>query len=277
VAVARAETGAPVGPHAGPQPGATRRLVQSLDRDGVYRVATLALAALLWEWGANASTSLLIPSFSETAAAFAALVADPGLWQALAISNQSLVIGFAASVVIGIPLGLAMGRIRRIESFTDFYLGVLLVTPMAAIMPLLIMATGLGLTSRAILVTLSSIVVVVANTRAGMRQVDPTLIEMARSFRASELQLWRRILIPGSMPGILSGLRLGLSQAVGAMIVIELLMVAVGIGAMMLEFRGRFMADYLYASVLVVVIEALVLVVGVDLLERAVAPWRRRR
>jgi NitT/TauT family transport system permease protein len=275
VALAHAETGSPAGPRAEQRPSAIRRLARGLDRDGFYRVLTLGLAAAVWEWGAEASTSLLIPSFSDTAAAFVGLVSDPELWDALAISNQSLVIGFAASVVIGIPLGFAMARFRRVESFTDFYLGVLLVTPMAAIMPLLIMATGLGLTSRAILVTLSSIVVVVANTRAGVRQVDPVLIEMARSFRASELQLWRRILIPGSMPGILSGLRLGLSQAVGAMIVIELLMVAVGIGAMMLEFRGRFMADYLYASVLVVVAEALALVVAVDLLERVVAPWRR--
>ena len=275
MALAHAETGSPAGPRAEQRPSAIRRLARGLDRDGFYRVLTLGLAAAVWEWGAEASTSLLIPSFSDTAAAFVGLVSDPELWDALAISNQSLVIGFAASVVIGIPLGFAMARFRRVESFTDFYLGVLLVTPMAAIMPLLIMATGLGLTSRAILVTLSSIVVVVANTRAGVRQVDPVLIEMARSFRASELQLWRRILIPGSMPGILSGLRLGLSQAVGAMIVIELLMVAVGIGAMMLEFRGRFMADYLYASVLVVVAEALALVVAVDLLERVVAPWRR--
>ena len=276
MAVARAEAGSPADPTAAPRPSVLHRLARALDRDGFYRLLTLAVAATLWEVGANASTSLLIPSFSDTAAAFASLVADPRLWEALAISNQSLVIGFAASVLIGIPLGLAMGRFRRVESFSDFYLGVLLVTPMAAIMPLLIMATGLGLASRAILVTLSSIVVVVAHTRAGMRQVDPALIEMSRSFQASELQLWRRILIPGSMPGILSGLRLGLSQAVGAMIVIELLMVAVGIGAMMLEFRGRFMADFLYASVLVVVIEALVLVVGVDVLERVVAPWRRR-
>jgi ABC-type nitrate/sulfonate/bicarbonate transport system permease component len=276
VAVAQARTGRPLDPRAPARSNAIRRLARSLDRDGVYRLITLGLAAVIWEWGAEASTSLLIPSFSDTASAFLALVSGPDLWAALAISNQSLVIGFAAAVVIGIPLGLAMGRFRRVEGFTDFYLGVLLVTPMAAIMPLIIMATGLGLTSRAILVTLSSIVVVVANTRAGVRQVDRALIDMGRSFQASELQLWRRIIIPGSMPGILSGLRLGLSQAVGAMVVIELLMVAVGIGAMMLEFRGRFMADYLYASVLVVVIEALVLVVAVDVLERVVAPWRRR-
>jgi NitT/TauT family transport system permease protein len=167
-----------------------------------------------------------------------------------------------------------MGRLRRVEGFTDFYLSVLLVTPMAAIMPLIIMATGLGLASRAILVTLSSVVVVIANTRAGLRQVDPRLIEMGRSFQATELQLWRRVLIPGSMPGILAGIRLGFSQAVGAMVVIELLMVAVGIGALMLEFRGRFMADYLYATVLVVVAEAILLIFLVDRIERRVAGWR---
>jgi NitT/TauT family transport system permease protein len=76
------------------------------------------------------------------------------------------------------------------------------------------------------------------------------------------------------MPGILAGIRLGFSQAVGAMVVIELLMVAVGIGALMLEFRGRFMADYLYATVLVVVAEAILLIFLVDRIERRVAGWR---
>jgi NitT/TauT family transport system permease protein len=274
VAVARPGAGQAVGQPAGQGRRSVARLLRFLDRDSVYRLITLVIVLTLWEVFANSTTSLLIPSFTETAAALADLLADPDLWVALAISNQSLVIGFTASVLIGIPAGLAMGRLRRVEGFTDFYLSVLLVTPMAAIMPLLIMATGLGLTSRAILVTLSSIVVVIANTRAGLRQVDPRLIEMGRSFQASELQLWRRVLIPGSMPGILAGIRLGFSQAVGAMVVIELLMVAVGIGALMLEFRGRFMADYLYATVLVVVGEAILLIFLVDRIERRVAPWR---
>jgi NitT/TauT family transport system permease protein len=251
-------------------------LLRILDRDATYRIATLVILLALWELGSSASTSLLIPSFSDTARALADLLTDPEMWAALATSNQALVLGFTASLVLGIPLGLAMGRMRRVEAFSDFYLGVLLVTPMAAIMPLLIMATGLGLTSRAILVTLSSIVVVIANTRAGLRQVDPRLIEMGRSFQASELQQWRRIIIPGSFPGILAGVRLGFSQAVGAMVVVELLMVAVGIGALMLEYRGRFMADYLYATVLIVLGEAILLIILVDRIERRIAPWRRR-
>jgi hypothetical protein len=77
VAVAQAGTGTPAGPRAAPHVGPVRRLVRTLDRDGFYRLLTLGIAAVLWEVGANASTSLLIPSFSETATAFAALLSDP--------------------------------------------------------------------------------------------------------------------------------------------------------------------------------------------------------
>jgi ABC-type nitrate/sulfonate/bicarbonate transport system permease component len=241
-----------------------------------YRLLTFALFAAAWEAYASQARSLLIPRFGDTVIGFFTLLADRQLWEALFISNQSLVLGFSIAVALGIPLGLAMGRFRVAERAVDVYLNILLVTPMAALIPILLMSPlGLSLASRVVLVVMFSIVMVVVNSRAGVRQVDPSLIEMARSFGASERQIWWRILLPGSLPAVMTGVRIGLGRAVTGMVIVELLMVAVGIGGLILEYRGFFKADLLYGTVVIVVLEALALITVARWLERRVTPWAR--
>ncbi len=166
-----------------------------------YRALTLVIGAVAWEVSARSVESILIPTFSETVIGFFELGADPRLWEALFISNQALVVGFLIALAIGVPLGLAIGRFPTLEKITNVYLNILLVAPMAAIIPLLIMSLGLGFASRVVLIVLFAILVMVINARTGVRQVDPKLIEMARSFGASEVQVWQRILLPECPPG----------------------------------------------------------------------------
>ena len=240
-----------------------------------YPIITACLLAGIWQLAVAQAETILIPTFTEVAGATLGLITDPELWSALWISNQAFLIGFGLAVAVGIPLGIASGRSPLVQQYLNPYLDILLVTPMAVIIPLLIMATGLGLVSRVILVFASSVVGVLVNAQVGVRQADPALLEMARSYGASELQLWRRIILPGSMPAIMAGVRLGLSQAIQAMVLIELLMVAVGVGRLMVEFRGRFQSGELWAVVVIVVLECLILVAIARWLERRVAPWAR--
>jgi NitT/TauT family transport system permease protein len=240
-----------------------------------YRLVVLLVVGVVWEVYATGAHSLLIPTFTETVVGIGTLIVTPRTWEAFAISNQALVLGFAVSLLFGILMGLAAARFRSIEAFSDPYVSILLVTPMAALIPILLMSLGIGLASRVFLVVAFSIPVIIVNTRAGVRQVDPSLIEMATSFGAAERQIWRRILLPGAMPAIMTGVRLGLGRAVTAMVIIELLMVSVGIGGLILNFRGKFQAELLYGVVILVVLEALVLVSIVRLVERRLMPWAR--
>jgi NitT/TauT family transport system permease protein len=205
------------------------------------------------------------------------LIRDPEVWNAFIISNQALVLGFAFAILIGIPLGLLIARFRAAEEYVDPYLSILLVTPMAALIPILIMIPwlGIGFASRVVLVVVFAIPVVIVNSRAGIRSVDASLIEMSTSYGASERQIWREILLPGALPAIMTGVRLGLGRAVTGMVIIELLMVAVGIGGLILMFRATLQPDLLYGVVVLIVIEALILVSIVRLVERWVAPWAR--
>ncbi len=238
-----------------------------------YRLLVLVVLGGTWEIAARAAKLLLVPTFSGTIGGVIELIGDPKVWGAFFISNQALVIGFALAVVLGISLGLAVARFRQIEGFVDPYLNILLVTPMAALIPILLMSLGIGLASRVFLVFVFAIPVIIINSRAGVRQVDPALIEMATSFGADERQVWRKILLPGALPAIMTGVRLGLGRGVTGMVIIELLMVAVGIGGLILNFQGRFQANLLYGVVVLIVMEALVLVAAARAIERRLAPW----
>jgi ABC-type nitrate/sulfonate/bicarbonate transport system permease component len=237
------------------------------------RLASFLGFALGWEWLAYRLDSLLLPGFVETVAALGRLLATAELWEAVWISNQAMALGFLLAAAVGIGLGLLMGRSRAAERYADPYLNILLVTPKSALIPIVIMATGLGLLSRVIVTFLCAVVVITVNVRAGLRTLEPAWIEMARSFGASEGQLWRKVYLPGTFPAVLTGLRLGLARAISGMITVELLLVALGIGRLILLYRDTFDAASLYATVLIVVAEAVILLQVSRWLERWMAPW----
>jgi NitT/TauT family transport system permease protein len=237
------------------------------------RLGSLIAFALGWEWAARRIDSLLLPGFFETAKALLELVASRVLWNALWVSNQAMVLGFLLGVVLGVPLGLLMGRWRPAERAVDPYLSILLATPMSALIPIIIMATGLGIASRVLIVFSFAFVVIAVNTRAGLRMLDPGWMEMAHSFGATEAQMWRRVLLPGALPAILTGLRLGLARAISGMLMVELVLLALGVGRLILDFQATFEAAQLYATVLVIIAEAVLLMQGCKWLERRAAPW----
>lgn len=254
-----------------------------------YSHSTLATNARVWRWGLRSGgvvfffvgwellayrlDSLLFPTFTETIAAFSQLVVTAAFWQALWVSHQALLVGFGCALVVGTTLGLLMGRWRTAEKVADPYLNILLATPMSALIPVVILAIGLGLPARALVVFLFSFVVIVVNTRSGLKTLDPSWLEMARSFGASEGQLWRTILIPGALPAMMTGFYLGLGRAMTGMIAVELLLIAVGIGRLILDYQGLFEAGFVYATIMFVVAEAVILLNFLKWVERRITPW----
>jgi len=237
------------------------------------RLSSLVLLAGVWEYLGRALDSLLLPTFAETMRALVVLLASPEVWRSLWVSNQAMLIGYAASLLVGIPLGLIVGRWQQAEKFTDIYLNILLVTPVSALIPLFIIALGLGLASRVLVVFVFAFIYITVNTRAGLRNVDPNLLEMAHSFGATERQLWQKILLPASLPAMMTGVRVGLGRAINGMIIVELLLVAVGVGRLILRYQGDFQAGKVYAVVLVVLVEAVVLMTLVRRVEKQLVHW----
>lgn len=223
------------------------------------RLTSVITLFVVWEALGRSLPGLLMPTASETLAALIRLLGGAELWRAMWISNQALLVGYLAALLVGVPTGLVIGRWRRAERPLDLYLNLLLVTPVSALIPILIMALGLGLAARAGVVFVFAVAIVAVNTRAGLRGIDPNLIEMARAFGASEAQLWRKVLLPGARPGLLAGVRLGLARAISGMVAVELLLVSVGFGRLLLRFQGDFDAGGVYAVILVLAAQAVLL------------------
>jgi NitT/TauT family transport system permease protein len=236
-------------------------------------IAVFIVFAAIWQMLTRNSESLLIPTFFRTISALYQLLFVRGdLWWALYQSDQALVLGYLISIFIGVPLGLAIARFPQLENVAEPYTNILLALPTAPLMPIIIMALGLGLASRVLIVILFTFIYITINTRAGARNIDKSLIEMAKSFGASEVQIWRRILIPGAVPAILTGLRIGFGRAINGMVAAELILVASGIGNLLLEFRAAFEGGFLFATVFAVALQAIVILALMQRLEHRLAP-----
>ncbi|KUF06005.1 ABC transporter permease [Leucobacter sp. G161] len=247
----------------------------SMGKTVLLRVAAILAFALFWEFGARAADSLLIPTFLDTMAGLYEIAFVSGeLWPALLTSNIALLWGYIIAVVIAVPLGLAMARWPLVDRALSPITAASLALPISPLIPIILIAFGLGLLPKVLVIVLFSWVYITTNVRAGVRTVPKTLSEMAGSFGANEAQIWRRILIPGALPAIISGLRIGLSRAFAGMVIVELIMLPVGIGASMLDYRGTFQSDLLYATTIAVVLEAVLLATLMQAAERRLMKWK---
>lgn len=231
-------------------------------------LAFLVLVCAVWQVYATAKQSLLLPTFTATMAALVAQIGQGTIWEPLARSNVTMIIGFLISVVIGVPLGFLMGRRSAIDRVSAPYIALMIVIPIAPLLPIVVMAIGFGLQAGVLVVVLFALVYITANARAGIRSVDPQLVEMARSYGANELETWRFVLIPNALPAIGTGLRIGLGRAFSGMLLGELLLFSSGIGLQMLDFRGRFLSADLFAVVIILLMEALLIGASMRWLER---------
>jgi ABC-type nitrate/sulfonate/bicarbonate transport system permease component len=241
----------------------------------VVRILALVVFAVLWQFAAEAADSILIPTFTETMQAIYQTAFVTGeIWPALWVSNLPLIIGFAVSVVISVPLGLAMARWKSIDAALSPVIALALALPIAPLIPVVLVALGMGMTPKVVIIVLFSWVFIATNVRAGARRVDKSLVEMAQSYGAIEGQVWWRILIPGAIPAVFAGLRIGLGRAFAGMVIVELIMLPVGIGALLLDYRGDFKAGLLYATTILVMIEAVILALLMQALERRLIHWK---
>lgn len=243
-------------------------------KPNTLRLLSLVTLATAWEIAGRTGNARLLPPISKVMSAWFDLLVTGQLVQALGVSLQALAIGFILSVIFGVPLGLLMGRYRRLESFLDIYMTALLTVPMISFIPFLVIAFGLGLHSRVWIVFLFAFVIIAINTTAGVRNVDPTLTEMAKSFGAKESELFIKIILPAALPMIMAGIRLGMGRAVLGMVTSELILAVVGFGAMLMTFSASFNSSALFATILTIVLLAVALLALIQYLDRRLIPWR---
>lgn len=235
---------------------------------------SLLVLGVLWEVSARGVGSFLLPPLSSIATRWLELVRTGELPTALGLAAADLFVGFALSLVVGIPLGLAIGRFQRVEDLLDIHLTIVLVTPIAALVPLVVIFLGFGFPARISLIFLFAVVMPVINTAAGVRSTNPRLIEMARSLGASELQLFLKVILPAAVPAMMTGVRLALGRAILGTLMAEWLFATYALGEMLLVYQAKFEVDAVFAAVFTAILAAVFLLGAVDLVERRLGRWR---
>ena len=237
-------------------------------------VISIVTLGILWEIAGRAADSALIPPVSKIAGAWLRILASGKLLDNLVTSLGTLAAGFLLAMIVGILLGVLMGRFRGVEHFFDLYINALMSAPATAFVPVLILWFGLGVGSRVAVVFLFSFFVIVINTLTGVKQVERTFVEMARSFGARERDVFFKIILPAAMPAIMAGLSLGMGRAVKGMVTAEMLLTLTGIGAMIMQYGSAFATDALFAVIFTILLVAVIMMKLVQLIDRRLTGWK---
>jgi NitT/TauT family transport system permease protein len=237
-------------------------------------VASLTAMLLLWQYFGQFIDPVFGSYPTQIAAAFVELARSGKLWTALLESLQPFVVGYGLAIALGVPLGLVIGRFRVLEAALGIYVTAGYAMPLVALVPLLVLWLGLGFAVKAAIVFLMSLFPICINTWLGVTAVPKTLIEVGKSFVASDAVILRRIILPATLPYIMAGIRLAVGRAVVAMVIAEFFTSISGLGAIIINSANNFDTATMFVPIVVLMVLAVGLNGLIGLVERWVAPWQ---
>lgn len=211
-----------------------------------------------WEIAGRIPVSYAFPTFIESMAAFWVLIIEGTMFVAYAETLKPLVIGVLISATLGISIGLAIGLSRKFDWLVSPIFIVMQTAPLAALIPLLIMVYGIGLTSKVFVVCIMAMPVIVINTSSAVRNTPVSVVEMGQAFLGTKLDIILKIILPAASPIIFAGLRLGVSAGFIGAILAELKITPTGVGDIITYSRS--IADYpsMYAAIFSIILLAVV-------------------
>jgi len=259
---------------------ARRRLRWPFSR--AFSLSLLSLALLLLIWWSVTALGLISPLFlpaPQQVLSKLLLIASPQgfmdatLWQHLAASLTRMLVALFAAAAIGIPVGIAMGLSPAVRGLLDPLIELYRPVPPLAYLPLMVIWFGIGETSKILLIYLAIFAPVTLSTLAGVRNTQQVRIRAAQSLGASRWQLLRWVILPGALPEILTGLRIGLGVGWSTLVAAELIAATRGLG-FMVQSAGEFLAtDVVLAGIAVIALIAFTLELGLRALQRRLTPW----
>ena len=252
-----------------------KRKFRLTDYPKVLRAASLALTFGIWEWYGRGVDPIFFSYPTAIAASFPAMIRSGELQQALLPTLQGLAVGFSLSIAIGVLIGLLMGRYRLFDYLVDLQISALYSTPNVALIPLLILWFGLGMTSKIVIVFLAAVFPIIVNTYGGVRNVSRSLVEIAQAEGAGERQIFGKIIVPASLPFIMAGIRLAVGRAVVGMVVAEMFTAMSGLGGAIVYYGNAFATDKLFVVIILLALLGVGLTGAVKFLEVKMAPWKQ--
>jgi NitT/TauT family transport system permease protein len=249
-------------------PARPRRGRPKLLSPWTVRLVSVLIVGTVWEVGGRSAGGVFFPPLSSVLGALVRLLGNRDLLKALGDSFSAFALGLSVAVVTGLVIGALMGRFQLAGRVGVQYVAFFLAVPMSALVPVVVVAAGVGVVARATVVFLFAFFEIVWNTYLGVRYVDRAQIEMATAYGAKGRRMFTRVLLPAALPAILAGLRLGAGRAFIGMVAAELLLASVGLGLLMRRFQSRFLNAELFATVLLMLLIAAVVIGLLQVIER---------
>ncbi|MBV9600965.1 MAG: ABC transporter permease [Chloroflexi bacterium] len=239
-----------------------------------WRLIALVLFLAAWHLASIPAGRLLLPSPIDVVPAFVDELRSGQLLSATLASLQVFAAGYLLAIVTGVGLGVLMGGVPRLGETLEIYVNALNATPRVALIPFIILWFGLGPAAKIVVVWLMAMLPILINTYAGVQNTDPDLLEAARSFGAGRGQLFRHIMLPGALPYIVTGLRLGAALAMVGTVVAELQTALAGLGYLMAQFSGSFQTAKYFPPVIVLALMGMLISQALKVLEHRLAGWK---
>lgn len=248
------------------------------DRGASIIVGTLSVASFLmiWEGASRAGwlNPVLVPRPSLIFDTLAEIIQSGAILGPLAHTLALFAAGYSLAALIGIVLGLAMGTSQTLYGAIEPLVELVRPIPKPALVPALFLFLGFGATTMVTIVVLAAVFPILINTLAGVRGIDPVLIDTARTFRLSRLKTVASVILPAALPMILAGMRVALGLALVLTILAEMLAGESGLGFLILDLQRSFQIRDMYAWIVVLALLGGGLTVAFDATDRFVVPWR---
>jgi NitT/TauT family transport system permease protein len=235
--------------------GARRRTGKRVNVAGAVRrvvlfAISIGLGLLLWQVLASHYGPALVASPAQTWQAALDLAADGTLWQSIWASSRRILIGWGLGIVVGVPLGLVMGRVKIVRELLDPYIEFFRFIPPIAFVTLAIIWLGIGEASKVILIFYTSVFIVAINTIAGAMSTDENKLRAAASLGASKAQILRTIVLPSTVPHIVTGSRLAMGNSFLTIVSAEIVAAQHGLGALIWTSRNYGHIDWVFVGII---------------------------
>jgi NitT/TauT family transport system permease protein len=237
-------------------------------------VATIGSLLLLWELFGRGVNPVFGSYPSAIAAAGWEMLLSGELGSALLESIKPFIVGFALAAVLGVPLGLLLGRFRLFEAAFGLLVTGGYAMPLVALVPVLVLWLGLGFAVKAAVIFLMCMFPIAINTWLGVKVVPKTLIEVGQAFVTPSSVVLRRIVLPATLPYVMAGLKLAVGRGVVAMVIAEFFTAISGLGGIIINAANNFDTARMFVPIVVLMVLATLLNTLVGFIERRVAPWQ---
>lgn len=202
------------------------------------------------------------------------IIANDNLLRHMYVSFVEFAIGFGFAVLFGVPFGFLLGASRRLRYFIDPPLMAIYATPRLTLLPIITLWLGIGMESKIVVVFIGSAIPIIINSVAGIRGVDGSLTRLAHSFCAKSHDIFLKILLPGSLPAVMMGLRLGLGRGVLGVVVAEMFVAQEGVGYQIVLYGSAFRVDHLLFYTLLVSFFGFAATTLIRKIEERLDKWR---